>query len=132
MNEITWKYVKPLKNANAIETFEKVHSISFPSDLKEILFKYNGGRPSVKYYDTKTEKDKEFKTLLSFNEDDLETIYNHYPLDSADKTLIPFASDPSGNYFVIKDGKIFLWLHEKDECVCLADSFSAFLKKMHD
>lgn len=132
MNEIIWKYVKPLKNANAIDVFEKEHAVSFPADLREILFKNNGGRPSLKYYDTKTEKDKEFKTLLSFNEEDSETIYKHYPLDSSDKTLIPFASDPAGNYFVLKDNSIYLWKHESDSTIFLASSFSAFLSMLHE
>lgn len=132
MSDITWKYVKPLKNLNAIDAFEKEHSITFPSDLKEILLKNNGGRPSLKYYDTKTEKDKEFKTLLSFNEEDIETIYKHYPLDSSDETLTPFASDPAGNYFVIKDRKICLWNHESDTTVFIANTFSDFLMTLHD
>lgn len=131
MNEIIWKYVKPLKNINAIEKFEKEHSILFPLDLKGILTKFNGGRPSLKYYDTKTERDKEFKTLLSFNEEDIETIYKHYPLDSSDKTLVPFASDPAGNYFVVKDEKIYLWNHETDSVGYIANSFSDFLSNLH-
>lgn len=132
MNEIIWKYVKPLKNANAIEVFEKEHAVSFPADLREILFKNNGGRPSLKYYDTKTEKDKEFKTLLSFNEEDIETVYKHYPLDTSDKSMIPFASDPAGNYFVLKDNSIYLWKHESDSTIFLASSFSAFLSMLHE
>lgn len=132
MSDIMWKYVKTLKDSLAIDKFEKKHSVSFPKDLKEILSKYNGGRPPVRYYDLASEKDKEFKTLLSFNEDDIETIYKHYPLDSSDKTLLPFASDPAGNYFVVKNGKICLWNHETDSCTLLADSFTAFLGKLHN
>ncbi|WP_296689498.1 SMI1/KNR4 family protein [Treponema sp. UBA6852] len=132
MSEITWKYVKPLKNTNAIEAFEKEHSVSFPLDLREILSKYNGGRPSLKYFDTKTEKDKEFKTLLSFNKEDIETIYKHYPLDSSDDKIVPFASDPAGNYFVIKDGKVCLWNHENDSTLCIANTFSDFLASLHE
>ena len=90
MSEITWKYVKPLNNTNAIATFEKEHSVSFPSDLKEILSNNNGGRPSVKYYDTKTEKDKEFKTLLSFNEEDIE-----FPFPQREIRILPEEQTPS-------------------------------------
>ncbi len=132
MSDITWKYVKPLKNTNAVTDFEQKNGVSFPSDLKKILEKYNGGRPSVKYFDTSSEKDKELKTLLSFNEEDIETIYKHYPLDSSDDKLVPFASDPAGNYFVVKDGKICLWNHENDKCIFLADTFSDFLRNLHE
>ena len=51
MNEITWKYVKELKDTNAVDAFEKENKIEFPNDLKQVLLKYNGGRPSLKYYD---------------------------------------------------------------------------------
>lgn len=130
MNE--WKYVKTLKDVSSIDKFESEHGISFPKDLKDILLKYNGGRPPRKYFDVGSEKDKEFKTLLSFNESDIETIYKCYPLDSADKTLIPFASDPAGNYFVLKDNAVCLWNHETDKTVFLAPTFTEFLQMLHD
>ena len=130
MNE--WKYVKTLKDVSSIEKFESEHGISFPKDLKDILLKYNGGRPPRRYFDVGSEKDKEFKTLLSFNESDIETIYKCYPLDSADKTLIPFASDPAGNYFVLKDNAVCLWNHETDKTVFLAPTFTEFLQMLHD
>lgn len=130
MNE--WKYVKTLKDVSSIDKFESEHGFSFPKDLKDILLKYNGGRPTRKYFDVGSEKDKEFKTLLSFNESDIETIYKCYPLNSADKTLIPFASDPAGNYFVLKDNAVCLWNHETDKTVFLAPTFTEFLQMLHD
>ena len=130
MNE--WKYVKTLKDVSSIDKFESEHGFSFPKDLKDILLKYNGGRPPRKYFDVGSEKDKEFKTLLSFNESDIETIYKCFPLDSANKTLIPFASDPAGNYFVLKDNAVCLWNHETDKTVFLAPTFTEFLQMLHD
>lgn len=131
MNEITWKYVKELKNKDSIEAFEKANNIKFPDDMKEILKNNNGGRPSLRYFDLGTEKDKEFKTLLSFNESDIENIYKYVPLDSEDKTIIPFASDPAGNYFVLISGKIGYWNHELDKTIVLSNTFSEFLKLLH-
>ena len=131
MDEMTWKYVKELKNSAAVDDFEKVHGVVFPADLKAVLIKYNGGRPAKKYFDVGAEKDKEFKTLLSFNDADIENIYKYYPLDSADKTLIPFASDPAGNYFVLKNNAVHLWLHEADKTVFVAATFTEFLHMLH-
>lgn len=131
MNMQTWKYVKPLQDVNAVEKFETAHGVEFPKDLKEILVSYNGGRPPLKRYNVGNKTGKEFKTLLSFNESDAETIYKCYPLDSADGELLPFASDPSGDYFVVKSGKICLWDHERDQIVVLADSFSEFLDTLY-
>jgi len=132
MSDITWKYVKELKNTAAIDEFEKKHDFSYPQDLKQILIKYNGGRPSSKYYDLPNEKDKEFKTLLSFNETDIETVYKYYPLDSSDKSLIPFASDPAGNFFVLKNNKVYLWEHESDCLREVSSTFTDLLMKLHD
>ena len=132
MDNRNWKYVKPLENPLSIEDFEKKNGIVFPADAKEIFRKYNGGRPPMKLYDTSTEKNKEFKTLLSFNRSDVENIYKYFPLDSSDRTLIPFASDPAGNYFVIKEGKIFLWDHENDKTIFLANTLTEFLKSLHE
>lgn len=132
MSELSWKYVKELKDKAVIDVFEKEHGFSFPTDLKDILLKYNGGRPSLRYFDTDTEKDKEFKTLLSFNESDIETIFKCYPLDSADSTLIPFASNSGGDYFVLKNNAIHLWNHESDTSTFLASSFTDFLNLLHD
>lgn len=132
MNNITWKYVKPLVEADSVEKFEAAHGVSIPPDLKRVIKDSNGGRPSLKYYDLPGEKDKEFKTLLSFNESDAETIYKSYQrIDSSDKSMLPFASDSAGNLFVIKDGKVCLWQHESDTPVVVADTFTAFLDMLH-
>jgi len=131
MNNIGWKYVKTLNDTRAIEKFETLHGVTFPDDLKKILVTCNGGRPPLKLYDTAKEKSKEFKTLLSFNDSDVENIYKFFPLESKDKSLIPFASDPAGNFFVLKENKIFLWNHEKDLLTFLANSFSDFLKSLY-
>lgn len=132
MKNMNWKYVKQLVKKNSIEEFEEKNGIKFPQDLKDCLIKNNGGRPFLKYYDIGNEKNKEFKTLLSFNEKDIENIYKYFPLDSSDKTIIPFASDSAGNFFVIKNSSIGLWDHELDKVYILASTFSEFLEKLHE
>lgn len=132
MNNISWKYVRPLANEKGIEEYEGQTGVLLPDDIKQVVRQYNGGRPSLKYYDLPTEKDKEFKSLLSFNHTDIENVFAFYPLDSANKKLIPFAIDSAGNCFVLKNGKIYLWLHEIDKPIFIADSFSAFLETLHD
>lgn len=131
MSEQSWKYVKPLQDDNSVGEFELAHGFRFPDDLKAVILKNNGGRPPLKRYDLRGEKGKEFKTLLSFNHTDVETIYKAYPLDSTDKSLVPFASDPSGNYFVIHCGKVALWDHERDKVILIADTFSEFLSMLY-
>ncbi len=132
MKDITWKYVKPLVDAGSIAEYESLVGTTLPEDLKNTIRTNNGGRPSLKYYDLASEKDKEFKSLLSFNRGDVENVFAFYPLDSANKKLVPFASDPAGNFFVVKNGAIHLWLHEQDRTMLVAESFSAFLEMLHD
>lgn len=127
-----WKYVKELQNKQAVTDFETQHNVVFPDDLKEWILKNNGGRPYNSTIDTEKTKSRVFKSLLSFNPDDKETIFTVYDvLQKEDKSLLPFASDPSGNFFCIKNGKIVLWLHETGTIENVADSFSAMLKKLH-
>ena len=132
MKDITWKYVKPLVDAGSIAEYESLVGTTLPEDLKNTIRTNNGGRPSLKYYDLALEKDKEFKSLLSFNRGDVENVFAFYPLDSANKKLVPFATDPAGNFFVVKNGAIHLWLHEQDRTMLVAESFSAFLEMLHD
>ena len=132
MKDITWKYVTPLACSASITEYETLTGVPLPDDLKTAIIEHNGGYPSLKYYDLPTEKDKEFKALLSFNRNDIENVFAFYPIDSENGKIVPFASDPAGNLFVIKEGKIFLWLHESDTTVFLAESFSAFLETLHD
>ena len=132
MNDISWKYVKPLADEKSIAEYEALTGAVLPEDIKSIVRQHNGGRPSHKYYDLPAEKDKEFKTLLSFNRTDVENVFSFYPIDSANRRLVPFATDPAGNCFVLKNGKIYLWLHEMDKAVFVAESFSAFLEMLHE
>ena len=132
MKNITWKYVKPLVNAESIAEYESLVGVILPDGIKNTIKTNNGGRPSLKYYDLATEKDKEFKALLSFNRTDVENVFVFYPLDSANKKLVPFAIDPAGNFFVVKNGAIHLWLHELDRTIFVAESFSAFLEMLHN
>lgn len=122
--------VKEIKKE--VGDFEKEHSVTFPEDLKEYIIKYNGGRPSKSIFDTAKEKGHVFKLLLSFNRDDRETIFTTYEvLQKEDSSLLPFASDPSGNFLCIKDGKVVLYLHETGKVEAVLNSFSEFLEKLY-
>lgn len=132
MADISWKYVKPLQNEASIEAFEKANTIGFPQDLKTSIKQNNGGRPDKKRFDTDKEKERVFKTLLSFNESDVENIYKFFPIiRKVSPELLPFASDPGGNFLCVKDNKIVLFLHETETLEEVADSFSDFLTKLY-
>ena len=131
MTQLTWKYVKPIKDVNALADFEKKVGVQFPNDLKEIINQFNNGRPSNKYFDTTNEKECEFKKLFSLNPDDVENIYSTLEFDTQFKNLIAFASNSFGNLICLYDGKIVYWKHETDEIEPLADTFTEFLAKLY-
>jgi hypothetical protein len=133
MAEIAWKYVKPLSKTSAVEDFEKAKNVSFPLDLKECIKTNNGGRPSLNIFDTDKSTGRVFKTLLSFNESDVENIYIFFPIiRSQSNDLTPFASDPFGNYLCLKGNKIVLFLHETEQLEYISDTFSDLLVKLHE
>ncbi|GHU46580.1 hypothetical protein FACS1894200_00420 [Spirochaetia bacterium] len=133
MSDITWKYVKKLQNEASIEAFEEINKVRFPSDLKECIKQNNGGRPDKKVFNTDKEKERVFKALFSFNESDAENIYTFFPIIRKEAPdLLPFASDPGGNFLCVKDSKIVLFLHETGTIENAADSFSDFLSKLYD
>jgi len=135
MNNLTWKYVKKLKNKKAIENFENENKIKLPIDIIECVKKNNGGRPNKKTFDTENSKERVIKNLLSFNSDDLETVYSIFEvLNKEDNRLFPIASDPSGNYicYDLMNKKIVLWLHETNKVENISNDFSEFLDALYE
>ncbi|MCR5743305.1 MAG: SMI1/KNR4 family protein [Lachnospiraceae bacterium] len=111
---LTWKYVKPLKETDAVKKFLKTQKITLPSSLISIIEKYNGGRPSEKSVITETNHEYVFKALLSYNDSDKETIYKIYPELFKASNCFPFASDTAGNFICYdrKKKKYVLYNHE--------------------
>lgn len=134
MEKLTWKYVKELKKVDSVNVFEKIHSINLPNDVISCITTNNGGRPDRKVFDTNLSKGRVFKSLLSFNDNDIETIYDAYNIMAKEnRNLIPIASDPGGNYicFDTKQKNMVLWLHETGKSELIAQSFTEFLNKLY-
>lgn len=116
MEKNTWKYVKKLKEEDSVDKFLEANKIIIPERLKKCLIENNGGRPSLDTFDTNKRIECEFKSLLSFNEDDKETIYMVYD-QFKDSKKFPFATDSAGNVICYDyENKIYLFYnHELDE-----------------
>lgn len=114
-----WKYVKKIKDINSVEKVEMRYAVSLPIFLKETILRYNGGRPERNIFDSQNCKEKVFKCLLSYNENDRENIY---AFDKFFKNkYIPFAVTEFGDVLCLDDEKqVVLYLHESDsfERVC--------------
>lgn len=128
-----WIRIKPLKDENVIESLETKGSFKLSANLKKCIKANNGARPVPNVVKTKTGQEFDIKFLLSYNEDDSENVYKviKYFLDNYGNTLIPFASDSSGNYYCEKSGKIVLWL-QSEEVLQVADNFADFLNSIYE
>mgnify|MGYP000866863327 CR=1 FL=1 len=134
MNNLSWKFVKPLKDNKAVETFEADYGLKLPQDIIACIKQNNGGRPDKKVFDTTISKGRVIKSLLSFNKDDLDTVYDAMDiLKGENSNLVPFASDPGGNYicFDTKQQDIVIWLHETNTTEKISGSFTAFLERLY-
>lgn len=119
MKDITWKYVKSLNDSNAVKNFLSKHNIHLPKELIECLEINNGGRPSQNIFHTVNSNEHVFKSLLSYNKNDAETIYMVYPNLFKNNTLYPIGTDESGSYICYNyvDGKYVYWntdYHKKE------------------
>ena len=114
---ITWKYVKPLEDNNLVRAYLADHHISIPEDMISIMEKYNGGRPSDKQIITSENREYVFKSLLSYNKNDLETIYDVYPEVFSNTSLYPIGSDAAGNFvcFDTSSKKYVFFNHETEK-----------------
>ena len=70
--DMEWKYIKQLKDKENIREIEIKYNIELPSALKELILSCNGGRPKRNIFNTKNNKEKVMKLLLSYNKDDKE------------------------------------------------------------
>lgn len=135
MDNIVWKRVKPLSDSNTFSNFEKEYGILLPDFLKELIVNKNAGRPSLSIIKTADGNELEIKSLLSFNKEDVENIYNviEYFKKEFEGKIIPIATEPSGDYFCIDltNDSIFYWCHETNKLTFIAQNIFDFLKGLY-
>jgi len=135
MNDIKWKYVKKLEDKKNVTDFETANRVRLPDDLKNCILENNGGRPSLRVFDSMAQKERVVKGLLSFNKSDLDNVYTVMEVfKKGGLGLIPFASDPFGNFICLdpndKDSVVF-WNHENGEAEQVCSSFSSFINSLY-
>lgn len=128
---ITWRRVKKLNTPDSISIFENKYGFSIPTDLKDCIFANNGGRPSPKVFAIDSGTEYEVKSLLSYNEEDSDSIYKviDFFVKNYKKSLLPFAKDSGDNYYCVQEGKIVLWTQDM-EVYPICDTFSDFIKRL--
>lgn len=127
-----WKYVKVLKDNSVFENIEKTYNIEIPKYLKEIISKYNGGRPEKRLFDTQNGKKRILQGLISFNKEDRASISIYE--DFLREGYIPFAITEFGDVICIKidNGFIELYLHELDKFEYVCDNIEKFFNILYN
>lgn len=124
-------YIKSLEDVSFIRAYEKKVGIAFSKEFIEFFEKYNGGRPTPNTITIKNGEEKLINTFLSFNDNDKENVYKAKKRVSEDNSrVIPFAMDPSGDYFCLLGEQVVYFSHEDAEVYEVADSFENFLKSI--
>lgn len=128
-----FKYFKPIKKENSIvEFFDNAYVI--PQDDFISFFKdNNGARPSLNECTLKNGKEKVINSFLSFNEEDKDNVYFAREIvEKVDSRLIPFAKEPSGDYYCLKGKKVVYYCLEDEDVIEVADSFEQFINSLHE
>lgn len=125
-------YVKVLKDNSVFENIEKTYNIEIPKYLKEIISKYNGGRPEKRLFDTQNGKKRILQGLISFNKEDRASISIYE--DFLREGYIPFAITEFGDVICIKidNGFIELYLHELDKFEYVCDNIEKFFNILYN
>lgn len=132
MSGITWRLSTPLKDPGAVGAVEERYGIRLPEALRTAILEHNGGVPSPSRCLVPGICTTRVKLLLSYNQDDPETVYDvlEFFLARSHKRLIPFASDPGSGYFCVKDGAVVYAPDEELVTVAVADSLDSFWEQL--
>ena len=127
--------MSPLKDSSEVDVLELKYCYMLPEDLKECIVKNNAGVPSLSTFDLGENKEMVFGGLLSFNEGDVDSIYDYISLFETDDgkglKMFPFALDPAGNFFCIENGKVVFYDHEMDKTTVICNTFTEFLNMLY-
>lgn len=136
MGNLKWRYVKDEKDIEGLRLFESENKIKIPKTLFECITQNNGGRPTPNLFDTRESKSKIFDTLLSINKTDKENLYIAFNVLSENEfdNLLPFASDPFGNYIALdikNKYSVVFWDHELNRTEYITGTLDEFLKSLY-
>ena len=131
-----WRYIKPLKDKDAVEKFLNKEHVELSESLKSFIEIHNNGRPEKSSF--KTEKtERVFKKLFSYNEEDKENIFSIYKgwlrevLSGAN--LFPLGIDPAGNIIGVttNSGNIVFFNLDMETTEYIAEDWESFLAKLY-
>lgn len=144
-SKLNWhSYSKNPITLSKVSEIERKYSWKYPKKLKEDILEVGFGRPenTVFYYDKNIKLPGHpecivVKTLLSLNEEDMETIYPYIKYLNSEETkknykgYIPFMNTPGGDLLMISpDKSVVYYDHELDKCTKIAPSYENFRDRL--
>ena len=137
--KLQWDFVLPLKDAGSIDEFERKVGFKFPQSFRDCVIANNAGYPNRDTFDTDKEEQRTFKSLLSFNREDKENVFDYYDWSDEDfeelgKQYVAFASSCFGDpiAFDPETGYVIFVDHETLDIELIAKTFDEFLEKLYD
>lgn len=130
---MNWKYKIDVANQNVFSNIEKKYGIVISEELRALILTANAATPS-KYNFMLGATERVVGAILSFNEGETDTDTVYTALSTIeDKSLVPFAIDPFGNYICYSnnDNKVVFWNHETDVIVSTGKNLSEFLDSLY-
>lgn len=130
---IQWKNEVPLKDPIAIQAIEAGYGIKIPPELTRLITEHNGGFPFPNRCIIRGNMERDVKMLLSYNSDDLETIFDviDYFMKRSHRLLLPFASDSSDGYYCLK-GSLVVYVEGDDLTpITVAENLERFWAKLY-
>ena len=130
---IKWKYKIEIKDKEIFNEIENERNIIIPSGVINFLCEVNAATPSL---DTVMigNDEKVLGAILTFNRDDkdVDSVFTALTIIE-NNDLLPFAIDPSGNYFCYSVNKkcVVYYNHEEDEYIYTSYDFEQFIKELH-
>lgn len=147
MNNIKWRKVRNKAVDNTIEKVENRLDVVLPSDLRDCILEFNGGRPTPYLFDFSDRKQVVFANLLDFSlmkEINVLSIYESVK-NRMIELVYPIASEPGGDLICLdyregkdKTPKIAYWDHElafEDPATAIfyiCDTFTELLSKLYE
>ena len=132
---MNWKYVKTLKDNGLVKEFEEKNDFNFPNEFVDLVNNFNGGRPEKSAFVTQSGKERAIKGLLSFNKDDIETIWkiSDWNKSELDNKYIAFAIDNFGNLICFdKSSKNIVFIEmETLKSDLVSSSISEFISTLY-
>ena len=125
MNEIKWRRPGKELFPEEIQDVERLLNKRFPEDYKVVVKLYHGCSV-IPYCIDVNQVERVFGRLLPFVKSDDEFIVSIFETikENLGKEMIPFAMDPSGNYFCFRyagdKSQVVFWNHE-DKSVEIAN-----------